>query len=395
MKVVEGQEEVYRDWRDRNSDPYGGWTFAYAERWAGMLERKIEEVGDARKAIVEYAERLGQEADIEGVSGTMYGCAVSILSQCWEYGEELRQWHKEKYQERTEGFAMSEAKRQTTKEMLVELQESNAQMGEALLRMQERLDAMDAKQSHPLRALFGQVVSNVTKTAAACDNTVISLQKEKEGLLLNLNRTIEELKRTEKGGSTESLLAMEEAYLACERDIDVAISSVAALRVQLTQETVFVSERITETLTGAGDGILQKCKGLLEAFNERAKRIHANVIEKNADAHRKSASRLNRISNAIAGMDRGIYESRVRLKNAVHALKGESPECPQYRPSILVNKVLNSMGYDIVRQRQKADDLQMLADSMKQSDSGESMDALTDRQEDDREDRGMESSLMM
>lgn len=27
----------------------------------------------------------------------MYGCAVSILSQCWEYGEYLRKWHNKKY----------------------------------------------------------------------------------------------------------------------------------------------------------------------------------------------------------------------------------------------------------------------------------------------------------
>jgi len=26
-----------------------------------------------------------------------YGCAVSILSQCWEYGEYLRKWHNKKY----------------------------------------------------------------------------------------------------------------------------------------------------------------------------------------------------------------------------------------------------------------------------------------------------------
>lgn len=25
------------------------------------------------------------------------GCAVSILSQCWEYGEYLRKWHNKEY----------------------------------------------------------------------------------------------------------------------------------------------------------------------------------------------------------------------------------------------------------------------------------------------------------
>lgn len=27
----------------------------------------------------------------------MYGCAISILSQCWEYGEFLRKWHNGEY----------------------------------------------------------------------------------------------------------------------------------------------------------------------------------------------------------------------------------------------------------------------------------------------------------
>jgi hypothetical protein len=27
----------------------------------------------------------------------MYGGAVSILAQCWEYGEDLRKWHNKEY----------------------------------------------------------------------------------------------------------------------------------------------------------------------------------------------------------------------------------------------------------------------------------------------------------
>ena len=42
------------------------------------------------KVIVDNAFKLSMEADEEGITGFMYGCAVSILSQCWEYGEYLR-----------------------------------------------------------------------------------------------------------------------------------------------------------------------------------------------------------------------------------------------------------------------------------------------------------------
>lgn len=32
-------------------------------------------------------------ADDEGITGFMYGCAVSILSQVWTHGDALRRWH--------------------------------------------------------------------------------------------------------------------------------------------------------------------------------------------------------------------------------------------------------------------------------------------------------------
>jgi len=35
----------------------------------------------------------------------MYGCAVSMLSQCWKYGEELRRWHNKEWgHEDTDGI---------------------------------------------------------------------------------------------------------------------------------------------------------------------------------------------------------------------------------------------------------------------------------------------------
>ena len=81
----------------KNSDPYGRACFTYAERWAGLLEKKIAESADPEKAIVDNAEKLSYEANAEGITGFMYGAAVSILSQCWLYGEYLRKWHNKEY----------------------------------------------------------------------------------------------------------------------------------------------------------------------------------------------------------------------------------------------------------------------------------------------------------
>ena len=49
------------------------------------------------KVIVDNADKLSYEADEEGITGFMYGCAVSILSQCWKYGELFRKWHNGEY----------------------------------------------------------------------------------------------------------------------------------------------------------------------------------------------------------------------------------------------------------------------------------------------------------
>lgn len=98
MKILEGHEKEYKDWYDKNSDDYGRACFTYAERWAEMLENKFESsTEDIMKVIVDNADKLSHEADIEGITGFMYGYAVSILSQCWEYGEYLRKWHNKEY----------------------------------------------------------------------------------------------------------------------------------------------------------------------------------------------------------------------------------------------------------------------------------------------------------
>ena len=99
MKILNGKEQDYKDWYNKNTDPYGRACFRYAERWAEMLENAIENSTDEpMNVIVDNADRLSHEADIEGITGYMYRAAVIILSKCWEYGEELRKWHNKRIQ---------------------------------------------------------------------------------------------------------------------------------------------------------------------------------------------------------------------------------------------------------------------------------------------------------
>lgn len=97
MKVKD--HKLYKDWKAKNSDPYGACTFRYAEKWADLMEKEIQKGTNVK----DMADRLSHEADTEGITGFMYGCAVSILSQCWEYGEELRKWHNKEYGYEGEG----------------------------------------------------------------------------------------------------------------------------------------------------------------------------------------------------------------------------------------------------------------------------------------------------
>ena len=97
--------EQWQKWVDANTDSYGGACIAYAERWARLMEGEIR----AGVALEECAERMSRLADNEGITGFMYGSAVSMLAQCWEHGEALRRWHNLKTQIGNEGERANEA----------------------------------------------------------------------------------------------------------------------------------------------------------------------------------------------------------------------------------------------------------------------------------------------
>ncbi len=105
MKIREGQEERYQKFVSANTDFYGKEILGYGERWADLMEMRIATTGESLKKI---AKRASHEADINGISGAMYGCAVSFLATCWERGDELRRWHNLDCQIGTEGESANE-----------------------------------------------------------------------------------------------------------------------------------------------------------------------------------------------------------------------------------------------------------------------------------------------
>jgi hypothetical protein len=97
-------EEAWKKWVEHNRDPYGNGVIRYAARWANLMEKALAEGA----SLEDVAEKLSQKADTEGITGFMYGAAVSALATSWEHGEELRRWHNLESQIGNEGEKANE-----------------------------------------------------------------------------------------------------------------------------------------------------------------------------------------------------------------------------------------------------------------------------------------------
>lgn len=96
VQFVEGGEALWQSWIDANQDDYGAATMRYTEYWARLMQAKLAD-GWTTEYLAKVAERTSHEADVDGITGFMYGAAVSMLSQAWVHGEELRRWHNQQY----------------------------------------------------------------------------------------------------------------------------------------------------------------------------------------------------------------------------------------------------------------------------------------------------------
>lgn len=83
-----------------NTDSYGAGIMKYARLWGKLMQRRMAETG---LSVAEVAEQASYDADIMGMSGFGYGCAVQALVECWSHGEELRRWHNAQYGHSGEG----------------------------------------------------------------------------------------------------------------------------------------------------------------------------------------------------------------------------------------------------------------------------------------------------
>lgn len=100
MKIRVGKENEFKQFVEINrKDFYSRGIVHYAMRWAELMEKEIE----SGAKVADIADRTSTTADTEGITGYMYGCAISVLSNFWEYGEDLRKWHNHEYDYDGEG----------------------------------------------------------------------------------------------------------------------------------------------------------------------------------------------------------------------------------------------------------------------------------------------------
>lgn len=97
-------KKAWQEFKNNNQNPYGAGVIVYAERWARLMQLEMAN----GKSLEDVAGATSNEADIDGITGFMYGCAVSILAHCWKHGERLRRWHNLKTQIGNEGEKANE-----------------------------------------------------------------------------------------------------------------------------------------------------------------------------------------------------------------------------------------------------------------------------------------------
>jgi hypothetical protein len=88
-KPAEFKKKNWDTWekiiKANSSDPYSYACVLFAAKWAATMEKKL--MGGAK--IADVAEEASYEADNHGITGYMYGYALSVLVSTWEHGSEL------------------------------------------------------------------------------------------------------------------------------------------------------------------------------------------------------------------------------------------------------------------------------------------------------------------
>ena len=92
------KETAISDWetykRVNSGESYGRGIIRYATTWVQYMEYLTKKYG---MKMSEIWDRCSDLANVDGVTGFMYGAAASIISQVWQFGEEFRKCYNSKW----------------------------------------------------------------------------------------------------------------------------------------------------------------------------------------------------------------------------------------------------------------------------------------------------------
>lgn len=106
IEVEPDKAEEYAAYKAMNSeDGYSAGVVTYAERWARLMQVRMAAGADLEA----IAKAASHDADTDGITGFMYGCAAQALAHFWRHGERLRRWHNIDAQIKDEGEKANES----------------------------------------------------------------------------------------------------------------------------------------------------------------------------------------------------------------------------------------------------------------------------------------------
>lgn len=101
-------EKSWKDWEEKNQDPYGKACVDYARDWMEAMDNALSASDSLPEEIVPQIYQECEPKD-HGITGNMYGCAVEMVSRCWKHGEIVRKAHNIKWQIGNEGERANES----------------------------------------------------------------------------------------------------------------------------------------------------------------------------------------------------------------------------------------------------------------------------------------------
>lgn len=106
MKFISAEKEAQFNSilaeRKAEKDAYSVRALEYGIQWADLMEGEISKLQGpptvpAQAILCHFfhkrADALSKIADVDGITGFMFGIAASLIADCWVYGKDFVAWH--------------------------------------------------------------------------------------------------------------------------------------------------------------------------------------------------------------------------------------------------------------------------------------------------------------